>query len=58
MPMPDPRQAIIGYLFIVIWPLRNIIWLTLNHNTKMYMRENEYENIVCKIVAVRVALRL
>ena len=54
---PIRRQAIIKTnavqcWVIVNWTLRNKVQWNLNQNTKVFIHENAYENIVCEMAAI------
>ena len=37
---------------IVIWTLRNKLQWNLNQNTKLFIHENAFENVVCELAAI------
>ena len=45
-PLPEP------VLTFVNWSLRNKLQWNLNRNTKLFIQENAFENVVCKMAAI------
>ena len=49
---PAPSHYLKQFWFIVIWTLKNKLQWNFNQITTLFIKENEFENDVCKMVAI------